>query len=145
MKTSGKTLFHACILSMTWSCSGSSSSSSSNSTELIDSIPIHQIDNQKNILDVYDMGTLPAGQEVREATVIYNIDSVRGVRITDIDGDDIVSKCRPSRDSIVPGMFISVDFKLKVPDEKGPFDATMRIHYNNVKNPTILKLHGNAE
>ncbi len=132
-------------LSMTMSCSGSSSSSSDVAPEIIDSIAIHQIDDKVNVLEVYDMGTFPVGKEVPYATVIRNFDSVRGARIMSIDGDSLVSKCNASLDSIEPGMLISVDFRLRVPEEKGPFDATMRIHYNNVKNPSIIKLHGNAE
>ena len=126
--------------------SNSDSSSSSNGTpKIIESIPIYQIDDKANILEVYDMGKFPAGKEVPFATVIRNFDSERGARITGIDGDSLVSECNASRDSIEPGMLISVDFKLKVPEEKGPFDATMRIHYKDVKNPSIIKLHGNAE
>lgn len=146
MKSLAKTLFCACVLSMIVSCSGSSSSSSSDDTpEIIDSIPIHQIDDNVKILEVYDMGNFPAGEEVPYATVICNFDSVRGARITSIDGDSLVNKCNPSLDSIAHGMLISVDFKLRVPETKGPFDATMLIHYKNVKNPSIIKLHGYAE
>lgn len=145
MKTSVKTLLYACLLSMTMSCSGSSSSSSDGATEVVDSIPVHTIDQDMNMLEVFDMGTFPAGQEVRYAVPIMNFDDERGVRITGVDGDDHVRKCNPSLDSIEPEMLISVDFKLKVPEKKGPFDATMRIHYKNVKNPSIIKLYGNAE
>lgn len=145
MRTTATPLFYVCVLGMTLSCSGTSSSSSEASPEIIDSIPIHQIDDQKNIIEVYDLGTFPVGKEVREASVICNFDSVRGARIVSIDGDELISDCHPSVDSIFPEMFISVDFNLKVPEEKGPFDAIMRIHYNNVKNPSIIRLHGNAE
>ncbi len=139
-------LLYGCFLSMTMSCSGSSSSSTSDAvTKVIDSIPIHQIDDKIKILDVYDMGNFTAGTEVRHATVICNFDSNRGARITGIDGDKLISKCKPSLDSIEPGMLIAVNFKLRVPDKKGPFDAEMIIHYQNVKNPSIIKLHGNAE
>ena len=122
-----------------------SSSSSDGTPKIIESIPIYQIDDKANILEVYDMGKFPAGKEVPFATVIRNFDSERGARITGIDGDSLVSECNASRDSIEPGKFISVGFKLRVPEEKGPFDATMRIHYKDVKNPSIIKLHGNAE
>lgn len=124
---------------------GSSSSSSDGTLDIIESIPIHQIDSQKNVLEVYDMGNFTAGKEVPYATVICNFDSVRGARIESIDGDSLVCECNASRDYIESGMLISVDFKLKVPEEKGPFDATMRIHYKDVKNPSIIKLHGNAQ
>lgn len=145
MKTSIKTLFYACVLSMTMSCSGSSSSSSDVAPEIIDSIAVHQIGDKVKALEVCDMGTFPVGKEVRYAAAIHNFDRERGVRIVSIDGDNLVSDCNPSLDSIEPGMLISVDFRLRVPEEKGPFDATMRIHYKNVNKPTIIKLHGNAE
>ena len=141
-----KAFFLTCVLGMTMSCSGTSSSSSSEtSSEVIDSIEILQIDDKKNVIDVYDIGAIPAGTEVRDAVVIRNFDSEKGVRITAIDGDGIVSDCHQSYDSITPDMFISVDFKLKAPEEQGPFDATMLIHYKNIKNPTVIKIHGNAE
>lgn len=140
-----KTLFYACILCMAMSCAGSSSSSSAISPAIIDSIPIHSVDDDLNVLEVCDIGPFSAGQTLQYAIAIWNFDSVRGARIVGIDGDELVSKCNPSRDSIESGMLISVDFRLKVPEEKGPFDATMQIHYNNVKNPSIIKLHGNAE
>lgn len=130
---------------MTVSCSGSSSSSSEETPEALDSIQIHQIDDNVKPIEVFDMGDFPAGKEVSYATVICNFDSVRGVSIESIDGDDLVSKCYSSLDSIEPGMLVSVDFKLKVPEKTGPFDATMQIHYKDVKNPSIIKLHGNAE
>lgn len=130
---------------MTISCSGTSSSTSDNMSEIIDSIPVYQIDDKVKVLEEYDMGTFTVGKEVPCATVICNFDSVRGVRIEGIDGDNLVSKCKPSLDSIAPGMLISIDFKLQVPEERGPFDATMRVHYKNVKYPSIFKLHGYAE
>lgn len=145
MKTFAKTLFYAFALSMTMSCSGSTSSSSDDAQEIVDSIQIHQIDDNVNILEVYDMGSFPAGEEIPYATVICNFDSVKGAKIISIEGDNLVTKCNPSLDSIEPGMLISVDFRLKVPEEKGSFDAIMRIHYNNVKNPSIIKLHGTAK
>ena len=126
-------------------CSDSLSSSNDGTLEIIESIPIHQIDDRSNIIEVYDMGNFPEGKKVQHATVIRNFDSVRGARIESIEGDSLVSECNASRDSIEPGMLISVDFRLKVPEKKGPFDATMRIHYKDVKNPSIIKLHGNAE
>ena len=126
-------------------CSDSLSSSNDGTLGIIESIPIHQIDDRSSIIEVYDMGNFPEGKKVQHATVIRNFDRVRGARIESIEGDSLVSECNASRDSIEPGMLISVDFKLKVPEEKGPFDATMRIHYKDVKNPSIIKLHGNAE
>lgn len=93
MRTSVKTLLYACVLSMTVSCSGSSASSSDVDSEIIDSIPIQMIDTRRNVLEVKDLGTFPAGKETREAVGIWNFDSIRGVRITSIDGDNLVSKC----------------------------------------------------
>jgi len=150
MKTMTKTLLYACVLSMTVSCSGTSSHSSDAasdaSPEIIDSIAVHQIPNGKvEPIEVCDLGTFPAGSVVREATAICNFDKERGVRIMSIDADSILRKCRPSLDSIEPGMLISVDFKLKVPEKKGPFDAAMRVHYKNVRKPSIFKVHGYAE
>lgn len=181
MKTLAKTLYYACVLSMTMSCSSTPSSnsddtsntidtvttyqiddevkvieeydmSSSNTStssedvsEIIDFIPIHQVDDKVNAMEVYNMGNFPIGQIVPHATVICNFDSVRGVKIEAIDGDNLVSKCNPSLDSIEPGMLISIDFKLKVPKKKGPFDASIRVYYKNVKKPSIFKLHGYAE
>lgn len=145
MRTLAKTLYYACVLSMTTSCSSTSSSTLDDMSEIIDSIRVYQIDDKVKALDVYDMGNFLSGKEVTYATVICNFDSVRGVRIVDIDGDNIVSKCNPSLDSIEPGMLVSIDFKLKVPEKKGPFDASMRVYYKNVKNPSIFKLHGYAE
>lgn len=149
MRVSVKTLFYAFILSlsmsMTLSCSGTSSSTSEEEAEIIDSIAVYPIDLDVNPIDMYDMGTVPAGKEVREAVAIRNFDRERGARIVGIDGDNLVSKCKPSLDSIEPRMLIGVEFKIKVPEEKGPFDATMRINYKNVKNPSIIRLHGYAE
>lgn len=150
MKTATKTLLYAFVLGMTMSCSGTSSSSSDASQsalpKIIDSIAVHQIPNGRvEPIEVCDLGTFPAGSVVREATAICNFDKERGVRIMSIDADSILGKCRPSLDSIEPGMLISVDFKLRVPEEKGPFDATMRIHYKNVRKPSIFKVHGYAE
>lgn len=145
MKPSAKTLFYASVLSMTMSCSGTSSSSSDDKLEIIDSIPIHQIDDKVNVCEMYDLGSFPAGKEIYYNTVIYNFDSVRGAKIVSMDGDNLINKCKPALDSIEPEMILRVDFWLKVPEEKGPFNATMRIHYKNVKNPSIIKICGNAE
>lgn len=145
MTTSAKTLLYACLLGIAMSCSSSSSSSSNKAEETIDSIPVHQIDNDVNFLEVNDMGRFPAGKEVQHYTIIRNFDRDKGARIISIDGDNLLSECKPSLDSIEPTMIIGVDFKLKVPEEKGPFDATMRINYKNVKKPSIIKLHGYAE
>lgn len=146
MKIYIKLAFYAFVLCMTSSCTGiSSSTSTETSTEILDSIPIYSINTKMETIEVYDMGNLPAGDEVRDAVAIYNFDSERGARIESINGDDLVSKCNPSLDSIEPRMIISVDYRLKVPEKKGPFDATMNIHYKNVKNPSIIKIHGNAE
>lgn len=145
MRTSAKTVLYLSVLSMIMSCSGLSSSSSEGTPEIIDSIPIRVIDNNVNAVEVWNLGTVPAGKVVKKGIAICNFDSVRGARIVRIDGDNLVSKCNPSLDSIEPKMLIGVDFKLKVPEEKGPFDATMKIHCNNVKNPSIIKLHGNSE
>ena len=126
-------------------CSDSLSSSNDGTLGIIESIPIHQIDDRSNIIEVYDMGNFPEGKKVQHATVIRNFDRVRGARIESIEGDSLVSECNASRDSIEPGMLISVGFRLKVPEEKGPFDATMRIHYKDIKNPSVIRLHGNAQ
>lgn len=148
MKVIAQKLLYVSVLSMIMSCSGTSSSSGDAfaSPETIDSVAIYQIGSgNTEAIEVYDMRTLPAGEFVREAIAIYNPDSERGFRIESIDADSILGKCRPSLDSIEPGMLISVDFKLRVPEEKGPFDATMRIHYKNVRKPSIFKVHGYAE
>lgn len=86
------------------SCSGSSSSSCDGTLEIIETIPIHQVDYKINILEVYDMGNFPAGKEVPYSTVICNFDSMGGVRKTGIDGDSLVSECKASLDSIDSGM-----------------------------------------
>ena len=147
IKNVAKALFCACILSMIVSCSGSSSSSDSSDTipEILDSIMVHQTDPDVNAIEVRNLGHYPAGKEIEYGTVITNFDSIHGAKIISIEGDSLLSECEPSLDSIEPRMKLSVRYKLKVPEEKGPFDATMQINYKNIKKPTILKLHGYAE